>query len=328
MTAFLKDILNNLSLGPGVTHANLTVFPVHHEGGVALPYLSLDKALELGVVEITEVGGGGEVPNVSVANRGDTPVLILAGEELVGAKQNRLVNATFLLAGNTRLILPVSCVEQGRWSPRTARFQSQKRLSSYLLRSRVHQDVSDSLKAGRGFRADQMEVWDEIRDKAARLGVASPTGAMADIFESYEDQLRHYTQSFPLSPHQKGLLAVLNGRPAGLEVFDSHPSLARYFDKLIQSYALDALDLHLQGPSSSKPRFSPEAWLEEVQELPVTASPSLSLGEDLRVKSRRCLGAGLRYQGVVLYLSIFAQNRPGKSGLARASRRGSLRRII
>jgi hypothetical protein len=41
--------------------------------------------------------------------------LIVEGEELLGAKQNRIVNATFLVAGKTEIVIPVSCVEQRRW---------------------------------------------------------------------------------------------------------------------------------------------------------------------------------------------------------------------
>ncbi|MBW1990538.1 MAG: hypothetical protein JRI59_00105 [Deltaproteobacteria bacterium] len=324
----LKDYFRSLDLGPGTGHRNLQVFPLFHQGEAGPPYFTLDEALDQGVVEITEVGGG-EVPNLSVTNRGETPVLVLAGEELVGAKQNRLVNATFLLAGKTRLILPVSCVEQGRWSPRPRHFRSEQRLSTPQLRSKVQSQVSFSLRAGRGFRADQREVWEEIEAKAARLGVRSPTGAMADLFESYEERLRQYTESFALAPDQKGFVAVLNGCPAGLELFDSPASLARYFDKVLRSYALDALDLERQGQSEPEPGITPEAWLEEIRELPVSTGPSLSLGEDLRVESHRSLGAGLIHAGVVLYLSIFAKPDSGsRSGMSRASRRGFWRRPL
>ena len=50
-----------------------------------------------------------------MVNRGPKPTLIIDGEELVGAKQNRVVNLTILVAAESELIIPVSCVEAGRW---------------------------------------------------------------------------------------------------------------------------------------------------------------------------------------------------------------------
>jgi hypothetical protein len=63
-----------------------------------------------------EVSRGGSVPELKVVNKSDRMLLILDGEGLVGAKQNRIVNTTILIAGNTTTVIPVSCVEQGRWS--------------------------------------------------------------------------------------------------------------------------------------------------------------------------------------------------------------------
>ena len=41
--------------------------------------------------------------------------LIIKGEEIVGAKQDRIVNSGISIAGKTRVLIPVSCEEQGRW---------------------------------------------------------------------------------------------------------------------------------------------------------------------------------------------------------------------
>jgi hypothetical protein len=41
--------------------------------------------------------------------------LLLDGEQLVGAKQNRIPNMIVLVAAQTEVTIPVSCVEQGRW---------------------------------------------------------------------------------------------------------------------------------------------------------------------------------------------------------------------
>ena len=65
-------------------------------------------------MEITEVSQGGSVPDLKLINRSARKLLVVDGEEPVGAKQNWIVNATFLIAGMTKIIIPVNCVEQGR----------------------------------------------------------------------------------------------------------------------------------------------------------------------------------------------------------------------
>jgi len=45
---------------------------------------------------------------------GDLPLLLLDGEQLVGAKQNWIMNMTVLVAAHTAVTIPVSCVERVR----------------------------------------------------------------------------------------------------------------------------------------------------------------------------------------------------------------------
>jgi hypothetical protein len=324
MQRLTEDYFKGLALGPGATHENLTVFSLIHEAAVNGPlYLTLDAALQEGLIEITEVSEAGDVPNLKVTNRGESPILILAGEEVVGAKQNRIVNATFLVAGQVSINIPVSCVEAGRWRYRGKEFKSEGRMSTPQLRTKVEQDVQFAIREGRGFRANQGGVWDEIGAKSARMSVRSPTAAMSDLYESYDDKLRQYTQHFAVTRNQSGVLVEVNGKIMGLEIFDSFDSLVHYFDKLIQSYALDAVDLLMQGQSSPKRRPKVDNWLREVTALPLTKSPSLGLGEDLRLESQKVIGSGLLHEDTVLYLAVFPKAGAGvKSGMARASRRG------
>jgi len=79
-----------------------------------LDYLLLDEALREGLIEVGEVSKEGSVQNLKVTNKSLKMVLILDGEELVGARQNRVVNTIILVQAKYTLLIPVSCVEEGR----------------------------------------------------------------------------------------------------------------------------------------------------------------------------------------------------------------------
>ena len=66
--------------------------------------------------EITEVSDGGSVPELAFENASAGKILLVDGDELVGARQNRVVNISILVGGGQRVVIPVSCVEHGRWS--------------------------------------------------------------------------------------------------------------------------------------------------------------------------------------------------------------------
>ena len=78
-------------------------------------YLTLDEALESATARVSEVSDGGSVPELLFKNLGDKPVLLVEGEELVGAKQNRTLNVSILAPPGRETRIPVTCVEAGRW---------------------------------------------------------------------------------------------------------------------------------------------------------------------------------------------------------------------
>jgi len=122
-------------------HQNLTIFPLLAPDGIEPDYLILEQALDQNLIQITELDTEGSVPELKLKNLGKKSVLIIEGEELVGAKQDRIVNSSFLVAGNTEVIIPVSCVEQGRWSYRSEAFTSGKKMMHASLRREHQEDV-------------------------------------------------------------------------------------------------------------------------------------------------------------------------------------------
>ncbi len=89
-----------------------------------------------GLVTVTEVSQSGSVPELKVVNKADVPVLLLDGEELAGAKQNRVLNTTILLMEHSETIIPVSCTEHGRWDYATPSFSESGNVMAHQLRAR------------------------------------------------------------------------------------------------------------------------------------------------------------------------------------------------
>ena len=118
MTDLIKNYLEKIQIGKGQSYKNLTLYPVLSDEVIPFDYLTLDEALSQNLIEVVEVDQHGSVPELRVINKSDKMVLILDGEELVGAKQNRIINTTILIPANETVKIPVSCVEEGRWSYR------------------------------------------------------------------------------------------------------------------------------------------------------------------------------------------------------------------
>jgi len=299
---------------------NLTVFPLLAPSGTEPGYLILEQALERDLIRITEVDSEGSVPDLKLINRGTKKVLIVEGEELVGAKQNRIVNSTFLIAGNTEVMIPVSCVEQGRWHYDSEQFQSGKKMMHASLRRDHQQDVMCSLERGEGYRSNQGRIWDDIAEKSVRMEVEAPTQAMADVFESYEDRLAEFFESVQLIEWQVGAVFAINGKVLGLESFSCHDTFKRFFEKLVKSYALDAMDTLESSKDESVPPSRAKRFMESVTKGKGESHPSLGVGQNVAFSSRAVSGAALVESDRLRHLSAFKKEKGEKTSRVRFQR--------
>ncbi len=303
----LSGFLEDLKLCEAVAHRNLAVFPLL--GGLdGLPgYATLDEAAAAGTARVTEVSAGGSVPELSFVNEGKEAVLLLDGEELVGAKQNRVLNLTILVSAGASVKIPVSCVEQGRWSYRSDRFAPSGRAFFKKGRAEKVARVTENLRASGAPVADQGQVWEEIAVKMERMAVSSSTGAMSDLFEARSHGVEEYVDALAPHPGQCGAIFAIDGKVAGLELFDAQTTLAKALPKLIGSYALDALETLAPRKRAPRPPAAMDAaaLLDRVREAPVSLHPSLGEGSDARFAHGNLSGAGLVARDRVVHLLAF-----------------------
>ena len=245
----------------------------------------------------------GRVPELTIVNDGPVPVLLLDGEELVGAKQNRIVNLTILVPPHTRLPLPVSCVEAGRWVHRSRAFAAAGRTHYASGRAKKVEQVSHCLAMSGERSADQAAIWDDIDEKAARMSAHSPTRAAAALYEQSRERLDEFQETLEALPRQVGAVFAVNGAIAGLELFDSPATWRKSMRKIVESYGLDALDRPEDRPL--RPRRDPARFLAAVAGADVDAFPAIGLGQDLRLKSPHIAGAALAVDEHVVHALAF-----------------------
>ncbi|MBT2989958.1 MAG: hypothetical protein KME65_13470 [Candidatus Thiodiazotropha sp. (ex Ctena orbiculata)] len=306
-----------VSTGSGVTINNLAVTPLVAPNVVERDYLTLDEALARGDARVTETSEAGDVPELRFENRGEQPVLLLDGEELVGAKQNRVLNLTILAPAKSTITIPVSCVEAGRWSHSSPEFSTKGRAFYAAGRARKADQVTASLRTRGTRRSRQGEVWEDIAAKSSRMNSYSDTAAMECLYEDYQDQVDEYLKAVEVVEGQVGAVFAINGQIRGVELFDFSTTFRKLMPKLMRSYALDAIDEQGRVANGKTPEVA--HFLAAVAAADGSVHPAVGEGEDIRISGPRLAGGALGARDRVVHLCAFHLPEAGSHGYSRGS---------
>jgi hypothetical protein len=173
--------------------------------------------------------------------------------------------------GVGKTVLPVSCVEQGRWSHRSQAFDAGSYVSHAGLRQakerqvRVSMDRAASMGAeaqavrATSFLSDQGRVWAEVERTRGRFGVHSATSAMADVYRAGRDDLDRTLQALSLEKlgpvdEVVGVLVFVGGRFVCLDLLQPAKRFALLYPKLLRGYALEAR-MYEGGPDDPDDRL-------------------------------------------------------------------------
>ena len=278
----------DIRVGDPLTHETLTVFPLFVEDRVQaerIEYLLSGDALESGTLTVEELGESGSVPELVVTNKGDSRVLFLEGEELRGAKQNRVLNTSVLVPAHSSLKIPVSCVEQGRWAYRSRRFRSEGTHSSSKLRRILKESVTQALASGGGHRSDQGRVWNEVSRLMRSTGSSSDTMAMADAYASSEPRMGDFRVNIPYVEGACGVAFAVAGKIVSLDLFDKIETCRKVWDRLMTGMVVEALETPAAETSSTPSSQDVSALINRWREAPPKPVPAVGEGEELRYES-------------------------------------------
>lgn len=299
-TSVAVTFLENIKAGKIETAGNLGIAPLKSPLKSAVKYLLLNEALETGKIVITESSQHGSVGTLQ-ADVAET-VLVLDGDELKGAKQNRLVTTSILLEPGKGILLPVNCTEQGRWAYTSNRFSSRHHSSS-RMRAENEIAVRQSLKEKRGFAGDQQRTWQNVNAMHCDMGVASPTRAAEDAYVQVEREERENIAALAAPKKSNGVIAMC-GDFMCIDAFANEETIAKIWDRLIRSYAVDARRARKPKKMNAK---NASGLINGVLDGNTEASEheSIGAGTDVRIVTPTSVGHALVHNDEVIHLALF-----------------------
>lgn len=309
MNNILKSTIDRFKFGSLQVSELVSFLPLLVDSDIGPEYITLSDALAAEVLTVTETSADGSVPNLAVTNLGDVCVLIIDGEELIGAKQNRSANASMLLAPHSKTTIPVSCTERGRWSTREdgIEFKQSDNVMERRVRRGKLDHVTSSLRQANSFVSHETQnaVWSGIEDLSDATSTSSPTDAMRDVFEEHKPRLDRALANLTARAGQCGSVFFIGGRIAGCEIVSRRIAYTTLHEKLIRSYALDS-DRNRPAGHGAPSIDEAVAFLAAAAGAPVSKHESVGLGEDLRINNAALIGSVLVYEDTLIHMAAFA----------------------
>lgn len=290
------------------SHGHVSLVGLQCKRPGRMRFLTLDEALDRGLVQVEEVDAGGRVAECRVKSSADERLLLVEGEEIRGAKQNRILNDTILLGARFDGTVPVSCVERKRWSARSETFAKGGRASSSMLRV-LKSSVTRSLRAGAPAASDQAAVWREAADCLSASRVGSPTECLSDAYDVRREEIEALARRLDDLDDCSGY-AVFHGETlVACELFDRVETLQRLRARIVPSIAFDALYRARSdgstGPSTSEIlRATFERLESALEQADVTEHASAGLGSTYRFEANGLTSSALVCEGEVLHLGV------------------------
>jgi hypothetical protein len=214
---------------------------------------------------VQQVEGGGDnasVNELALVNKSGKKLLLLAGEVIVGGKQDRIVQEDRIIPPTGQPVaLDVFCVEQGRWSAagggrERGNVAAEDNVAAVAEVVVVEQQPAKfaslnavahpKLRAAAQDKKEQGAVWSEVRSNNTRLDTRNTTDTYQEVYANGQvgSQMDEYVRALErevLQADVVGVVVARNGQVVWADIFASPDLFARYWPKLLKSYVVDAL---------------------------------------------------------------------------------------
>jgi len=237
---FTSDYINSLRMGEPFFEGNILFVPLHSDSsgdGFSL----LDESVDTGALLIEERN---RIDSVLLSYNGRNPLFVMDGEEIVGARQNRIFNTSFTIENEDKLSVPVTCVEEGRWSG-SKNFSTGRICAHPAIRAITAASITKNLSTNHSFMSDQNSVWKEVRKTLIKTKTHSKTLSMHEAFET---RYKLFDVGFVPGNDVVGIIGYTGKGPLAMDIFHSPEIFKKLSKKLMKSYLFGTIGIRGRFP--------------------------------------------------------------------------------
>jgi len=263
-----------------------------------------------GGLVISEATGAGVVGTLIALNNMESYLLLTDADVLAGAKQNRVLNKSVLLAPMTKTLLDVSCVERMRWQYTTKNFTNPGSLADPdLRREKAASQASKRINPVGGQYDTQREVWSQVSRKMASMNFVSET-------ESYSDLVRFAMESkgreFPSCDAEKGcncIAVFMDSKVICADIFGTEAAYQYYFPLLRDSaFRMALTGKNQKSPDMHEAYYRVQEMIDSFMEAEKHHDESYTgAGSFKTVENNSLTGFNLSVKGELIHGAFFAK---------------------
>jgi hypothetical protein len=283
---------------------NLSIVQIKSSNQNSFDFITGLAAIKENLIEVKEVSESAAVNTLNVFNLSKQFVFFMDGDILSGAKQNRVLNTSILLAPNSKTHIPVCCVERGRWSHISEKFQSTDYIAPSFLRAKKAGRINDSLASGMSFMANQGEVWDDVKSYSIRAGVKSKSDNLSDVFEGKRGDFDQFISGFKLNTNANGMAVFVKGNLLSIDIFNRTNIFAEYFPRILRGCAMEVFGLKGSAEiTEAEASYKAIDFIEKFERQEFRDYPGAGVGIERRYRSEELTGFELVYNSNLIHLT-------------------------
>jgi hypothetical protein len=308
----MKTLTKNLQ---NIGNIGLVQFGTMEDDGFG--FKPAGPAIEKGDLIIRESQEEDVVSKLLAFNKTTDFLLLTDMDILKGAKQNRVVNTSVLIAPNSKTELDVSCVERLRWDYKSPDFKMSPESMDFKMRSAKASSLKNMAAGIFDGEGVQSKMWNMISEKVRESRSDNATEDYEQLLHE-EEKPAFAGRNLVMNKSSNALAVFIDRRIVFCDILGNREAYAFYFPKLkdgaLRSFPVNDYFGGHSGKKNVEPLEEAEAFykldefLDEVgKNLKISGERVFGVGKIKRIMGEKKPGFELSYRDRLIHLAAFSE---------------------